>query len=104
MAWETRSNGRRYYTRSRRVDGRVVREYVGGGERGEQAEAEDQKKRREREARRRAVRELVSRVDNSMRLIDDIKGFIDVVAAASLLMSGYYFHRGEWRRPNDRKK
>jgi hypothetical protein len=44
----------RYYTRSRKVNGRVVREYLGTGEAAKQAARLDAITRQEREARRAA--------------------------------------------------
>jgi hypothetical protein len=35
MSWETRPNGKRYYTRSRRERGKMQREYACGGTVGE---------------------------------------------------------------------
>jgi hypothetical protein len=42
MGWEVRPNGRRYYTRSRKVNGKVVRSYVGTGVVGQMAAAADE--------------------------------------------------------------
>ena len=47
--WERRERGGLYYTRSRKVDGRVVREYVGGGILGELAAQMDAERRRRRQ-------------------------------------------------------
>jgi len=50
VGWEARKKGtRRYYTRSRREDGRVVREYIGGGVLGRLAAQLDEIERRQRE-------------------------------------------------------
>ena len=47
MGWERG----RYYTRSRKVNGRVDREYLGTGEAAERAARQDALARQEREAR-----------------------------------------------------
>ena len=53
MAWETRGT-RTYYYRSRKISGRVVKEYIGGGLAGMLAEREDEARRRKQEAERAA--------------------------------------------------
>jgi hypothetical protein len=50
MGWERRTRGGLYYTRSRKVAGRVVREYVGGGLLGRFAALSDVERRRQLKA------------------------------------------------------
>ena len=99
MGWETRKRGGRYYTRSRKVNGRVVREYVGGGVIGELAEQIDAEERGEREARRAASHEERRRFDE----LDEISGSVcratGTILRAVLESAGYRQHkRGEWRK------
>ena len=94
MAWE---NGGRYYTRSKRVDGRVVREYIGCGVLGVMAAEDD---RGEREARRQAVavRKAARTADvaQEKELIAYCNG-VDVLLAQVYNEAGYHNHRGQWR-------
>ena len=98
MSWEMRERGGPYYTRSRRLNGRVVREYVGGGIRGQEAAAMDAEARQQREEERREWREEKAEI---AQIEDAVKGFgavCKIAIAHKLEVSGYYNHRGEWRR------
>jgi hypothetical protein len=99
MAWESRCGGRRYYTRSVRRDGRVVRQYVGGGDVGEAAAAADRDRRAAGDADREAMRVTLSRLAEVDGQVDALSKVTETATRAVLLMSGYHRHdRGRWRR------
>jgi hypothetical protein len=98
MAWEHRRNGT-YYYRAYKVNGRVVKEYVGTGPLAEIAA--------ERDALARAARaDAVERQCHeraAMRSLDaPVDAFADsleTLTQASLLLAGYHRHHGgEWRK------
>jgi hypothetical protein len=97
--WERRERGGLYYTRSRKVNGRVVREYVGGGVLGElaaQMDAEDRQRRQEEAA---AWREERERLEELAGLVDEFCEDVETIARAALLSAGFRRHKhGEWRR------
>ena len=99
MAWETRKRGDRYYYRTRKVNGRVVKEYVGGGPLAEalaRADRLDRERRAAARARERAEREYLERQSAEL---DEFDAGLTTLVAAFLCASGYHRHdRGEWRR------
>jgi hypothetical protein len=98
MAWEVRGS-QSYYYRSRRVNGRVVKEYVGSGDLARSIAAlealERQKgeiERSEEEAQRREQAALEAEVEAYCRQVDE-------ALAETLTALGYHRHdRGAWRR------
>src|SRR5262245_7702889 len=96
MGWD---KGGRYYTRSRRVNGCVVREYIGGGEVGRLAAEHDARERQKRQAERaaaRAERDALAALDAQL---DELCELTDLLARAALAAAGYVQHnRGEWRK------
>lgn len=104
MAWETRNGRGRYYTRSRKVGGRVVREYLGCGEVAELIAESDDLDREVREAARgeRQRSAAVQRErDAVVALVCDAAQLWSRIA---LLTAGYQRHdRGEWRRRREQK-
>ena len=105
MGWEERERGGRYYTRSRKVDGRVIREYVGSGPVAEMAAQADARERERREEEARAWREEREDLDALDARTRDLDELAELLTRAALLAAGYRQHeRGEWRRLRERNK
>jgi hypothetical protein len=98
MGWE-----RGYYYRVRKVNGRVVREYVGAGEVAQlvaQADALDRERRRREAVERQKEKDELSALDADVNAVCDQ---VDLAARAALLAAGFHLHkRGEWRRRREK--
>jgi hypothetical protein len=101
MSWETRANGKRYYTRNYRVGGRIQWEYVGGGTAGELAAKLDAIDRESRLLEAESIREerrQAERIDESLA---EFEVLADYICRGLLIASGYHQHnRSEWRKRN----
>ena len=99
MGWERRTRGGLYYTRSRKVRGRVVREYIGGGLLGAVAALSDAERRTQLEAQAEAwsaERAYLEAADAALHVLSDTS---EAMSRGSLILAGYYrHHRGEWRK------
>ena len=103
--WEWRERGGPYYTRSRKEDGRVVREYVGGGALGQIAALEDEHERRRRQEEAAFCKEERNGLEELAAPVDELCGAAEVLARAALLAAGYRRHnRGEWRKRRGQKE
>ena len=99
MGWETRDSCRgRYYTRSRKVAGRVVREYVGTGAVAELAAAADSLRRADRQAAMEARRAEEASWQAALAPLLELSRVADLMARAALLAGGYHRHARTWRK------
>lgn len=99
MGWETRKGGGRYYTRSRRVNGRIRREYIGTGELAEAMAVLDALEREDRELKREEEQRERKRLDDLDREARTYCAAVDRILADALMAAGYHRHaRGEWRK------
>ena len=99
MGWETRGTNGPYYTRSYRRNGRVVREYVGGGLIGELAAELDELKRLERQEKSGELREQIRGGVTDDKLCRDFCDAVEALARAELYLAGYHRHeRSQWRK------
>src|SRR5215211_2103646 len=102
MAWEKRERGGLYYTRSRKVNGKVVREYCGSGVAGETAALEDECERRRREEEAALWKEECEQLETLAASVDEFCEAAETLARAVLLAAGFRRHnRSAWRRQRD---
>jgi hypothetical protein len=99
MGWETRRGQGRYYTRSRKVNGRVIREYVGTGLVAELAAEQDAEVRAQRLAARERLQHEATRWASAAAPLNELSQVLDGLTAAALIAAGYHrHHRGAWRK------
>jgi hypothetical protein len=102
MAWETRNGRGRYYTRSRRVGGRVVRDYLRIGLIAEMAASEDAQKRSRRLTEREAWNARCVAIEATSDAVERFSAGVRATTRSTLEAAGYHqHHRGEWRQRND---
>ena len=99
MGWERRTRGGLYYTRSKKVRGRVVREYVGCGPLGQLAALSDAERRAKLKAQAEAWRAERTHLEAADAALYTLCDTSEAMARGSLILAGYYrHHRGEWRK------
>ena len=100
MSWEQREGGGRYYTRSRREGGRIVREYIGSGPIAELIALRDEAERRRRQEEAKVWREEREDLERLDGTAGDLCELAELFTRAAFLAAGYRQHnRGEWRKP-----
>jgi hypothetical protein len=104
VSWELRGN-RRYYTRSRRIKGKLTRSYIGKGLEAEIAAAIDAANRAQRKVKSDAHRALFAHIEMLDSLTREMEESVRVLVEAVLLVAGYHRHdRGKWqKRRNDER-
>jgi hypothetical protein len=99
MAWQLRNGSGPYFYLSKRVNGRVVNRYIGGGVAGELAAALILLGRAERRLAAARRREAMSREQSLLAPLEELCQFTELVAKAALLAAGFHRHeRGRWRQ------
>lgn len=97
MSWETRGSATKYFTRSIRVGGRVVREYYGRGPLADII-AYEFARESDRLGRSKRWQEHRAYLAENDKLLIKFCDLADLLLRASLLAVGYHSHRGAWRR------
>src|SRR5262249_42189947 len=101
MAWERRGkSGAMYFYQTRRTDdGKVVKEYVGRGQKGRSAAEALARAKAQREAERQAIQSERASLAEADRLTAQLIAAADLLLNAALLASGYHrVNYGKWRR------
>src|SRR5262245_36938658 len=95
----------RYYTRSKKVNGRVVREYIGTGGVAELVARRDALKRERRQREALKLRQEKAELDALATDLKALTDLTDLAARAALQAAGFHQHkRGEWRKRREQDR
>ena len=97
MGYELRRGGRYYYTACR-VDGRVVKTYMGNGVAAQRAAAEVAASKQDRLDRRRRDLEFAQQLMLLSKDFDQFWLASERILNLAFVAGNYHRHRGEWRR------
>ncbi len=101
MAWEKRGQYGPYYTRSRKVNSRVKRQYVGGGTIGKLAAEADRVEREWREVEALLAKQERERLEALASPILELSEAAEILARAHLVAGGLRRVGGHWRRKRE---
>src|SRR5262249_47656120 len=99
MAWE-----RGYYYRVHKVNGRVVREYIGKGCVAELAAQLDTLERQQRETDQATFRAAKAELDALDAPLIEFNDLADLLARVALVAAGFHEHKRQWRKRRVRRE
>lgn len=103
MSWEGRRKGK-YYYRARRINGRVVKEYIGSGAEAEEAAKRDEEAREAARKRDEAFLEFKKENDKLEVMFQVVEICIKVLMEQTMTAAGYHrVNRGPWRKKRIKK-
>ena len=90
--------GRRYFYGKRRVGGRVISKYMGGGPLAAMAAEQAATAKAEREQQRREQRKIRDEQKQINRQLDEQGKIVAATTEQFLRRLGFHKHKGQWRK------
>lgn len=99
MSMERRRNGREYFYFARCEGNRVLKTYVGTGEKARRAAEEVERARAARVEAKRLRAEQHRPLEELAANLDKLGTVLDGLVECHLICGGWRRHHGQWRRP-----
>jgi hypothetical protein len=103
MSWETRGS-KQYYYRRRKVNGRVIGEYLGTGYAAHLMHLLNEYERQERQERRQAWQATVDADKELDTMLDEVTEAMNVYADALMIATGHHRHKRQWRKQRSEQR